>query len=413
MNYSAYILNKFIDKYEHSKDYLNDKTNGRVLLKMDQMPEVKEAYESGSEKAELYRELKKLEAKGMINIVWYKYEENNLIEKLYLTDIDGAYTALNRRPKTDDVIEFQNLLRKYLDMMHTETSLKGYLNELLKQSVQKKKIPSGFNDDIPLNEDILKFLIFINENSKEQMERVLSTKLYGNSKKFEHCIRAKTLIILRALQRKETDEIEEDAKLLEEYGVTRWPEIMEFTGNIEIVMDDWKRIDCSQQTYGSYINSDAVNHITEVIAHNITHVLFIENKANYVYYSKKLKKENELVIYHGGVYSPSKGKWFHIIKRCIDSSVTVEHWSDIDVGGFRIFNRLKNNIFDQLKPYKMDMDTLENNLDQCLPLGTEHYRSILENMKEDKDYVIFHEVIMYMLKNDVKLEQENLIDNTI
>lgn len=411
MNYKAYILNRFIDKYEHSKDYLNNKTDGHVLLRMDQMPEVKEAYESVSEKAELFRELKELEANRLINIVWYKYEENNLIDKLYLTDINGAYAILDRKSKTESVLEFQNLLGKYLGRMSSDTGLREYLNEQLDLSIQKKKIPSCFNEDMALNEDLLKFLLCINENCVEQMERVLSSRLYGNSKKFEHVIRPKALTILRASKKKETDEAEEDTELLEEYGVTRWPEIMEFSGNIDIIMDDGKCIDCNQQRYGSYINSDAVNHISEVKANKITHVLFIENKANYVWYVAKCKRENELVIYHGGVYSPSKGKWFQCIRNGVSSSTIVEHWSDIDVGGFRIFIRLKNTIFEQLMPYKMDIKTLEENFDKCLSLESDHYKSILKNMIEDNDYTVFHDVITYMLENNVKLEQENLIDD--
>lgn len=59
----------------------------------------------------------------------------------------------------------------------------------------------------------------------------------------------------------------------------------------------------------------------------------------------------------------------------------------------------------------MDIKTLEENFDKCLSLESDHYKSILKNMIEDNDYTVFHDVITYMLENNVKLEQENLIDD--
>ena len=63
----------------------------------------------------------------------------------------------------------------------------------------------------------------------------------------------------------------------------------------------------------------------------------IENKANYISYINGMTAEDELVIYHGGCYSPIKGRWLRLIaEEAEKSKIQVFHWSDIDLGGFRI-----------------------------------------------------------------------------
>ena len=87
-------------------------------------------------------------------------------------------------------------------------------------------------------------------------------------------------------------------------------------------------------------------------------ILFIENKASYISYIRN-KKSDEFVIFHGGVYSPVKGEFFRkIYEASLLNETCYYHWSDIDLGGFYIFARLRDNIIKELKPYKMDIDTL-------------------------------------------------------
>lgn len=410
MNYQDYILNEFIDKYERGADYRKGNTNCRVLLNMDMFADLQNRMENTSEKEAFFQVLSNLEKKNIIEIVWAKYEVGNRIHKLYLKDINAAYRLLKRQPKQNAVDQFNQLLKKYISAMTKSTPLRAYLEEVNKNSDAKRKIPVGFDDDLELDGKILKFFVLINGNTQEQMERVLSVSLYKDSKCFERTVKAKALIILRQLQQKQNEEKIEDADLLQLYGVTRWPEIMEFCGNLCVTMDDEKQIIYQDQIYGSYVNSEMIAHMKRADVSSIDQIMFIENKANYVWYISNKKKHDELVIYHGGVYSPSKGKWFQLIKDGLKKNTAVYHWSDIDAGGFRIFTRLNNNIFEEAKPYCMDVDTLMANKSKCIPLGSEHYKKILQRMAAEDKYASFRDTIQYMLKNDVKLEQENLID---
>ncbi len=136
---------------------------------------------------------------------------------------------------------------------------------------------------------------------------------------------------------------------------------------------------------------------------NVKKILFIENKANYVDYIHNKQEQNEFVIYHGGMYSPVKGEFF---KKIYNSDKTYEfyHWSDIDIGGFHIFIRLKK-IIPRIKPYLMDIEAFYSKREYWKEMKID-YAEKLEKLKSDKEYENFNELIEEMLKTNCKLEQE-------
>ncbi len=258
------------------------------------------------------------------------------------------------------------------------------------------------------------------ENDGEEMERVVSTRLYGDSKFFERELKSRILSVLRSVAKENGEEETDDAELLLQRGIGRWPEVLEFRGPVKILLKneepevspsggkaEW--IDFSAQRYGAYVNSETVRQTVSAEAGRISRMLTIENKANYVWYMQTHHDPRELVLYHGGCYSPMKGKWIRMLEEAVrQSSPDAEffHWSDIDAGGFRIFTRLRDNLIPHLQPLKMDLKTLKQFEPQAAEIETDHYRGILQRMLEDPEYEIFHETIRYMLEKNIRLEQE-------
>ena len=139
---------------------------------------------------------------------------------------------------------------------------------------------------------------------------------------------------------------------------------------------------------------------------NANKIIFIENKANYIDYIYNKKQDDEFVIYHGGMYSPIKGKFFKKIYEA-ERNAEFYHWSDIDIGGFKIFVRLRK-LIPQLQPYKMDIHAF--NSKQVYWKKMEHdYIDKLSKLRNDSEFEIFGELIDEMLKNGTKLEQESFI----
>jgi hypothetical protein len=304
---------------------------------------------------------------------------------------------------------------------------------------EKKKIPrfffdggENFQEDERKNQDLLCFLkeicfidteelcilhssasepdassLIVTHAREEELERVLSTRLFGDSKYFERELRSKVLSILRYLAKQDGREFEEDEQLLEERGVVKWPEILEFRGALRADMDDGRAIDYSDHIYGAYINGTAVKHIRKVRLDGISRIISIENKANYTWYIATHQAQEELVLFHGGFFSPAKGLLFRLIAEEAErQQIRVHHWSDIDLGGFRIFLRLKRELFSEAKPIYMDVETLRKYRDRCMPLTKGSYRDKLIHCLADPEYGMFKETISFMLAENVRLEQE-------
>ena len=174
-------------------------------------------------------------------------------------------------------------------------------------------------------------------------------------------------------------------------------------------MDDGSRFDTGVHRYGAYLNSEEVRHIAAVDGSAIRRVVFIENKANYMDFQARRRQPGDLVVYHGGFYSPVKGLLFaRIYEGCPNAAFY--HWSDIDLGGFRLFCRLRSSIAPTVQPLFMDVETLERNAASCMKITAPAYLAQLSALLDDAEYAVFWEVIRYMLAHRVRLEQENLIE---
>ena len=416
MNYEKEILKRLLEKYEKSRAFTTGIFSKRIALTVIQESWIQERMERPDEKHLFLNSLNDLKRNGLIDYSWEKYEEGNLVDKIWLIPdvrtIRICYDRLGRTPAKEKADELHEMLEECLQKIDLESPLSHFLKICMEELEKKRRIQRFFTDDRKLNEDILKCLVYMEGNQEEQMERLMSTGLYGDSKYFEKHVKPKVLPILRCIKQEESEDVLEDEDLLREKGIVRWPEILEFTGRLVVCLKDEEVIDYRTQKYGAYINSETVKQISEVRPDRIRRVMFIENKANYIWYVTHEKADNELVIYHGGCYSPLKGKWFQkIYAGCQKQKEKVQyfHWSDIDVGGFRIFRRLQKNIVSELEPYKMDENTLEKYKDDAMEISSESYLRKLSELGQNLEYACFHGVISVMLKYHIRLEQEKII----
>lgn len=389
MDISRYVLNKLLDKYESSKAFKSGLSSRRIIFDVKKEPKVVE------NNNEFVTVIKELASKGFVTFDYEPHFQGN-IEKVYLNidNLEEVYKATKRESKQDKLDNAQAMLDRELQTL-PDCDIKEYLSAIYSDVESEKKLPQYYEKLGP----ILQVLHFIALSTDEITERVLSTKLFNDSKYFELNIKTEIITILAAIAGERRD------SLLEERGIIRYPEVIEFTGDITLYLKDGKCINFAPLTCGAYINSTLVLEIKRIES-NAKKVLFIENKANYYYYIKT-RNDDELVIYHGGFYSPIKGRFFLLLSAI--PSLSFYHWSDIDLGGFRIFNRLQRNIIPSLKPYKMDAEILLLNAKNAKKIDDEKYLEELEALLEDSAYSPFHRTIRYMLDKKIKLEQESLL----
>lgn len=411
MDYQKWVLEKLIEKYERSKAFTDTAVRRKVGLRVQSEKELVPRLEAAEQKEQFLEALRTLKRAGVIDYSWVKYEQGNLVDRVWLVLEEGmirqAYERSGRTSKQGRIDRLLLLILRYEEKVRQKGDIYHFLEEMEVILKDSHRIPRFFFEDEMLNEDLLKCLVYMSDNTDEIQVRVLSVSLYRDSKHLERSVMAKVLSILRWLKRQEEEELPSDEELLWERGVVKWPEILEFTGNISVKLTDESVIDYGPHRYGAYINSDTVKQVEAVDLSQIRRIIWIENKANYIWYCGHEKGAKELVLYHGGCYSPVKGIWFQKIyeagkcKQCV-------HWSDIDVGGFRIFTRLKKNIAATLQPYRMDRETLLAYQDCGMPISSSAYCKELERLRGEADYAVFWDVIDEMLRLGIRLEQEHL-----
>lgn len=388
-----------LDKYEMSKSSVTE-CNRRIILKAREIREYNiEDYET---KKICHDVLKSLKEDDIVDYSWEKHENGNILKEVWLnkTNVDKAYLEVERKPQK----EINAILKEILqNTKFKQEWIEEYRKDMINYIDDKHRNSVLFPKEFA--EDILKVLNEI-DNGQENLKRVLSIKCFGDSKYFEKNIENVIIkIIKKYLLANEIQEEYSNDDILLEVGISKYPEVIEFCGDLEYIIQGVK-IECKKETLGSYINSYDIENMKELRIKNANKVIFIENKANYVDYIYNKKAENELVIYHGGMYSPIKGKFF---KKVYDTQKQSKfyHWSDIDIGGFRIFARLRK-IIPELQPYKMDTESFYSKQKYWKKMNSEYIKKLLD-LRNNSEYEIFYDVIDNMIENVSKLEQEAFI----
>lgn len=400
MDKKEIILNKLLDKYEKSKSFQGD-SNRRIILKMHEIKEYN--IENYEEKEQFHDIIKELKRKGIIDdFSWEKFEQGNIMKEIWLNKqaTEKAYNEIGRSDKKQEAKEVIAQLNSY---EFKEKWIQQFQQEMLIYCRENQKAPNM----LPYLHSKEILIALANLTPKQEiLKRVFSIKCYGDSKYFERNIENYLIRIVRKYLIKDEEELN-DEELLLQVGIAKAPEVIEFCGNLEATMNEQK-INYSINTKGSYINSYTIKNLENLRLRNVKKIIWIENKTNYIDYILNQQKEDEFIIYHGGMYSPTKGEFFKKIYQSIDNNVKCYHWSDIDIGGFNIFIRLKSEIVKNLKPYHMQKKDLEQMQEYWKPIS-EEYKGKLENMSKIDSYYEFKETIDFMIKHKCKLEQESFI----
>lgn len=409
MDYKKIILNKLLDKYEKSKSYVKS-TNRRIMVKVEEIKEYD--LENYEQKLLFHETLKELKLKKIVDFNYLKYEEGNILDKIWLEkeNIVNAYIEAQREnPKENYVVILERLESENFKQEWLRNFCEHIKNYMLENQKECQLLSFGqFEDILKALEEIDKMQSI--NNAGTILKRIFSINCYNDSKYFEKNIEKNIIGIVKKFYFEENGDIElKDDDILKEVGIIKYPEIIEFCGNMRCTVKG-KIIEFSDTTEGSYINGNAILNLENVELIAVDKIIWIENKANYIDYILN-KKPNEFVIYHGGFYSPIKGNFFKKIYEAstkLLNHITYLHWSDIDIGGFEIFTRLKDNVAREVEPYKMDNDTLVK-YKYKWSYFNEKYKDRLYKLRNCEKYCMFFDVIDTMIEHNCKLEQESII----
>ena len=410
MNYKKIMLDRLLDKFERSKASLEEGIGPRRIMLKCCASDFPEYDIEKNDRRELINSIViDLHKQGILEYEWMKYEQGNILNRVWLRmeAIEETYREAGRTPKRDVIQRIAALVDTTYKKICTPW-IKVFLAQVKEQIEQNKQVGRFLPNEIDMVKALLDALCFIDEKGDEEyLERVFSIRCYGDSKFFEKNVKKRLIKIIKNYFMEDQIEAElaTEDEILGLAGIVKTPEQVEFCGSLQGYING-KTVDFAAFQKGSIIQSQTVKDIEALDLGEIKQVLFIENKTNYVEYVNRMKKAEELVIFHGGFYSPIRGLFFtKVYTASLGSGIRFFHWGDIDVGGFAIYQRLKANIIPTLEPFMMDVQAFLSKEKYWLKFD-EAYEVKVRKLSSNIDYKEFYPVLNKMLEVKCRLEQE-------
>lgn len=386
------LINKLLDKYEKSKLSKGGTINNRKikLTTKDDVLSSYNGYDSFKYANDNDLIIRKLEELGYI----FAYFENDSFKSLELNveKIDELYEYIGRDKPSEELSKVKEVLSNYKFNNFLDNFL-DYIKTFIEEKYDYPK--SYFNDakQLQLLLETFKNMFLLNSEMKK---RDFSVKYLGDSKLFES-IQGK---IIKIIKNFDSYEYDNDDDVLAEYNIIKNSSyalvknnlILSINKSIINLNDLGFELSLSDEMIDSLIINDC----------NVTKVITVENLTTFY----GLDDKDAVIIYLAGFHNHTKQKLLSKIYKKFPNALYY-HFSDIDAGGFLIFNNLKNKTHIPFVPYRMDKNELKNNINLLKPL-TDNDKKRLGKMLQEEDFSIFHETIHYMLDNNIKLEQELL-----
>ena len=396
-----YLVDKIIEKCEHSsRDWREGAVGGRTL-KITQ-----EDYDVCGKQV-LIEEAQKLETAGLIKIKkWVTlgsdieiiaYRVEKLPQFYRLADSESGKEVWPKQAKV-------NFNSRKIELELSEGFQKEWIElclENLLARIQKGEFPK----DVEKLENYLVCFRGIDNLEEPVLKRIFSKRYLKDSKLFEKEIE-KTMI---SSARKYCPEITEDMDtktVLEQLMIEENSQELAVKGPLKLKIwkgSEAKRVDIADFAYGIVLNSQTLKHaMVEVEQSALKRVVTIENKTNYTAMSFE---PDTLYVYSHGYFSPLEREFLRKLQRVlIGKGVEFYHTGDMDYGGVKIFEYIQKQIFPELQPMLMDVETYEKYEEYARAIPKE----TLAKLKKT-NVPALNELIEKMLETGKGIEQESFL----
>ena len=401
-DYQNKILEKLLDKYERSKQNYDstEKLRAIMIKPTDIYKDYDSDYSDIDEQSEFETDISELVNEVYITI----RRKEKIISRIVLNvdSLDKIYTLMKREPRK---LAIQNEINLYKEWIGKNELISCYCThqiELLKNSKTAKY-------KIKVAENLLRLLEFVLSNRQMILERELSIAVFGDTKIFEKEYRNKLLYVLKTYgnyndliseieeekgnEKEEREEIEHS--ILEELNIYSNPKYVYFKGCAEITFEDGNSYKLSSDIPIA-LPMDKLNTIKSFMISDSA-IMTVENLASY----NRIYEKDYFVIYLAGYHNIAKQSLIKLIASQNDVKEWY-HFGDIDPDGFLILENLKKKTGINFKPVYMSINELKK---------YEKYTKKLEDNDTTKaqgliNKGLYVDIMEYMLKNNVKLEQE-------
>ncbi|MDT3416762.1 MULTISPECIES: Wadjet anti-phage system protein JetD domain-containing protein [Brevibacillus] len=349
-----------------------------------------------------------LEQQGIVSLSWVKYKEGTELSKVILSldSVEEAYTLAGITPKMKKIKRLQEIIRPL--EAHPWEWVKNWWKQTDEDLSRRKS--SGLDLDDPDGyADLVKVLIKLPDMEQDTPKRLFSQEVFLDSKHFEQKVERRLVSLLKTCV--ET-EFETDQEYLDSIGIVQHPRSVFVSGMLQFRVGE-TIIHTKGLPGGIGLSRQTIARM-EILDLPIERIIMIENLTSYHQWIRHRSGANELVIYTGGFPDGVLKTFLSKLGTLFDSwhvNIPVYHWGDIDLGGIRIFEYLKQIYFKDLHPLWMDEHILVKYKDKGIPIK-ESYLSKVEALLDDPRFSTWENVLRAMLKHRIRLEQETVFEYT-
>lgn len=395
LNWEEKILEYLVNNYRNSKkDGGDNKINRRTQVKPEKLYKKYRANDGDFEVINAINcTVEKLSKMGFLAYEQEKF--GTQLKCIYLVDgqiiqvedyLHKNYGFISKGMKKEAV---QKIIAKYSGL----SAICAMECDLLQQDLNCNKLPMNY-EELP---SIFDAIGFIENNQTELFVREASMEIYGDSKYFEEYTLTSVCQRLRKYKNKPCSSEELLDEILVEYGIKKESQKLCLKGNFMISVDG-KELDFGVLPEGIELDAKALKKIASIKI-EATKFMTIENRTSYLRYSAL-----DTVTFYLGGYANRFQRDF--IKKIYEDNPDLEylHFGDIDAGGFWIHHNLCEITGVKFKTFCMSKYELsQKRYEHCLHPLTDTDITRLKDLKQDELYA---DTIQYMLRNNVKLEQE-------
>jgi hypothetical protein len=348
--------------------------------------------------------LQELAAAGILALHWQKWEQGNWLVAVDVVPgrADDLAVVLGRRTRGAQEAGLVQLL-------DAQPSRPGWHDDFVvwarAQLAAGRSVAPLSLEDPQLSADLLRLLGAVADGRLPMLERTLSVRLFGDSKRLE-ALRGGLVRVLRRHARDAQSFGDDDAALLRAYGLDRVPEYVPLAGPLTLQLPATDGHAPALVDLRTFLPSIALSAVTlrmaEIVACDARAVVTVENATSF---SELLgvRPPDVLTVFTGGFASPAVIRLLQAI-RARNSGIVLAHWGDLDAGGLRILAHLRTHLGD-VAALAMDTQTLSTHRTYARPL-TPGDRSALAALRELPLLADCAGLIERLLATATKLEQE-------
>ncbi len=394
-DYVNAILTQLAESYRRSrKDDGTNVINRRTALKPEKLYRAYRQNDGDPMEIEALNEAaRRCALAGFIHYEMPRY--SNEIDTMYLVDaqIETIEAYLKEHYGYRSKHERMNSVWAVVHRYEGKSPAADELCRELRDSLEHNRVPANAEQ----KEDILRALVFIENNDVPLYLREVSQMVYGTTKYFEEKICDAVCRKLRTHYQRPCGHDEMLSEILEDFQIYPEQQRICLKGGITI-QKGGQRIAIGAFPGGIEFAADELADI-EAIHVDAQRFITVENKTAYYRCTGK-----DAVFFYLGGYANRTQRDF--LKRVYldHPQLSFCHFGDIDAGGFYIHDNLCALTGIPFMLWHMSVQELQDpRFAGCLLPLTAQDRKRLNKLAQ---HAVYHDTVTYMLERGVKLEQE-------